>query len=234
MLDTIIQNMFLEPKASKFDPRSIGGLQMWFAADRITGLVDGNAVATWSDLSGNGRDATQATEAAKPVYKVDIVNGKPVVRFDGVDDYIETTSVTIAQPITICVLAKYAAVNTDTFTDSVSGTECFFRVNTTDVQVGAGLDISPIAITANAFQILIAHIQSNGISNIFKNGVAGTAGDAGSNTLKAVRIGGAVGAGPPGPLNGDIAELLIYNKALTAGQRRRIEGWWSAKYGIAA
>jgi len=64
-----------------FSPASIAGLQLWLKADAITGLNDGDPVATWSDSSGNGRDATQSTPANRPTYKVNIVNGRPVVRF---------------------------------------------------------------------------------------------------------------------------------------------------------
>ena len=49
-----------------FTPRSLSGLKLWLAADRIAGLSDGDPVTTWSDLSGQGNNATQGTGAAKP------------------------------------------------------------------------------------------------------------------------------------------------------------------------
>ncbi len=56
-------------------------LQLWLKADAITGLNDGDRVTTWIDSSGNSRDATQSVAADKPTYKINIINGKPVVRF---------------------------------------------------------------------------------------------------------------------------------------------------------
>lgn len=39
-------------------PLSFPGLQGWWDASQITGLADGDPVATRPDVSGNGRDAT--------------------------------------------------------------------------------------------------------------------------------------------------------------------------------
>ena len=54
----------------------------------ITGLTDGTAVSQWDDTSGNDRHVTQATPTSRPIYKTGILNGLPVLRFDGVDDCI--------------------------------------------------------------------------------------------------------------------------------------------------
>lgn len=72
-----------------FLPTDIADLRVWLKAGRITGLNDGDAVATWSDLSGNGNDATQATGAKQPLYQTNIVNGEPIVRGDGVNDILD-------------------------------------------------------------------------------------------------------------------------------------------------
>lgn len=58
---------------------------------RISGLVDGDPVSTWSDASGNSRDGTN-TLTARPTYKTAIQGGQPVVRFDGSNDYLSVAS----------------------------------------------------------------------------------------------------------------------------------------------
>jgi hypothetical protein len=64
---------------------------LWFAASNLV-LANDATVATWSDLSGNARDLTQATETNKPTYKTGITpSGGPVVRFDGVDNFMVAT-----------------------------------------------------------------------------------------------------------------------------------------------
>jgi hypothetical protein len=62
------------------------GLAAWFDASAITGLNDGDGVVIWTDLSGNLNHASQVTAENRPTYQTNELNGKPVVRFDGVDD----------------------------------------------------------------------------------------------------------------------------------------------------
>src|SRR5687767_7057806 len=89
-----------------FDPSTIAGLQLWLKADAITGLSDADPVTTWEDSHTSNHDATQATGAAKPIYKTGIVNGKPVVRFDGVDDFLGLTSLPAGAAKTLIIVAK--------------------------------------------------------------------------------------------------------------------------------
>jgi len=71
-----------------FSPLSITGCVLWLRADTISGLSDGDSVATWSDESGEGNDATEATN--KPTYETNVQNGLAVVRFNGTDDELTT------------------------------------------------------------------------------------------------------------------------------------------------
>jgi hypothetical protein len=57
----------------------------------ITGLSDGTGVSTWSDISGNGYDATQATAANQPLFKVNVQGGQPGLLFDGSNDSLATS-----------------------------------------------------------------------------------------------------------------------------------------------
>jgi len=51
----------------------------WWAADEISGLSDGDNIVSVPDLSGNGNAATPVSTA--PVYKTNIQNGLPAIRF---------------------------------------------------------------------------------------------------------------------------------------------------------
>ena len=61
-----------------------GDPKAWYTADSIA-LRDGDAVSNWPDTSVNGHDA-KATEGNRPTYR--IIDGVPLVHFDGVDDYM--------------------------------------------------------------------------------------------------------------------------------------------------
>jgi hypothetical protein len=61
-------------------------LAAWFKADMITGVANGANISTWSDMSGNGNDATQSVPGQQPTYVTASLNSLPVVRFNG--DYL--------------------------------------------------------------------------------------------------------------------------------------------------
>lgn len=62
----------------------------WFKADDLE-LSDGDLVSSWDS---DGVSLTQGTsDDLKPVFKSNIINGHSVVRFDGVDDFLQTTTI---------------------------------------------------------------------------------------------------------------------------------------------
>lgn len=71
-----------------------GGVEQNIGFDPITGdlasfTVSGSAaVRWWYDQSGGARDVPQATAASQPFLTRNIVNGQPVVRFDGTNDFL--------------------------------------------------------------------------------------------------------------------------------------------------
>jgi hypothetical protein len=67
-------------------PYSVGGLFMWCAADKLTGYSDGDSVFNWKSFAyppGGGPELSAHYSSVCPVYKTNIVNSKPIVRFSG-------------------------------------------------------------------------------------------------------------------------------------------------------
>jgi len=86
-----------------FTPASISGLQLWLDASDSSTLyqnsngttaatADGDPVGYWADKSGNGRHATQSDGTKRPTLKLNIQNGKPVIRYDGTNDFSQLAS----------------------------------------------------------------------------------------------------------------------------------------------
>ena len=88
----------------------------WLKADTLA-LSDGDAIATWTDRSGNSNDLTQSTEILKPLYKTNILNGHPAILFDGNNDYIQST---ISVPNKYSVIAVYKQTVPGSFSIAVS------------------------------------------------------------------------------------------------------------------
>jgi hypothetical protein len=63
------------------NPMEIATLQQWLRSDSIVGKNDGDTLAQWDDSSGNANPATQTTEANKPLYKINRLNGLPAIYF---------------------------------------------------------------------------------------------------------------------------------------------------------
>ena len=95
-------------------PDDIAGLLLWLKADGIVGLSDGDAVATWLDETTNNNDFSQATASFRPVYKTNILNGKPIVRFDGIDNgLISANPIIPASDFTLFIVLKSASNQSD-------------------------------------------------------------------------------------------------------------------------
>ena len=69
-----------------FLPSDLTGLMLWYDASQES-FSDNDPVGTWTDWSGNGSHATQATTGSKPTFKTNIINGKPALYFT-TDDYL--------------------------------------------------------------------------------------------------------------------------------------------------
>jgi hypothetical protein len=79
----------------------------------ISGTSDGSTVQTWSDISGNARDATQATAGSRATYKTAIQGGNPILRFDG-GDFYNATFVT-GTAYSIYIVYKRSGSNANAF-----------------------------------------------------------------------------------------------------------------------
>jgi hypothetical protein len=64
-------------------------LTLWLEADvGITTDCSGVFVTTWADQSGNGNDASQADPSSSPQFVDAVLNGKPVITFDGQHSFL--------------------------------------------------------------------------------------------------------------------------------------------------
>lgn len=78
-------------------------LRLWLRADSIAS----GPVAAWEDQSGYGHNVAQATSGNRPALQASVINGKPVVRFDGSDDYMEGDIHTDLKPANATIIALY-------------------------------------------------------------------------------------------------------------------------------
>ncbi len=85
---------------------SIPGLELWLEptlSESITGATSGynlsnnDSISAWDDISGNKISVTQVTETNRPKYLLLGINNLPSLSFNGLDNYLFSTSKTPIQ-----------------------------------------------------------------------------------------------------------------------------------------
>jgi hypothetical protein len=65
-------------------------LQLWLKAEAGVTL-NGSTVSNWADQSGNGNNAIQSNTERQPLFVAGGLNGRPILRFDGLNDKLGFT-----------------------------------------------------------------------------------------------------------------------------------------------
>lgn len=224
-----------------FAPSSLSGLILWLDAGQLGALSDGAAVAEWPDLSGHRHDARQAVAGARPAYRRAVMNGAAAVRFDGGDDHLDVEAlVGGSQKRTVFVVALPAGSGSGTLIDlgdsAVPGAG--FAV-TTEYAARTGMGERVWKTSASRTTPAIVSVRLNGVSTIYlaawldgRRLAVSSTHAARVATEGATLIGGSSAAAGASPFAGDIAEVLVYNRGLTEGERLRVLTHLGAKYGI--
>lgn len=211
-------------------PDDIANLAVWLKADALS-LSNADPVASWTDSSGNARHATQGTAGARPTYRTNVLNGKPVVRFDGVDDRLACATFALAQPFTrVSVMARTgnAGAVVYYFDGDTVNTAGLYKSATDEWHLFAGADLADGAANTS-FHILVG-VFNGASSNLRVDSGAGTTGNAGAGSPNGLTVGSAAGGLVPGAC--DVAEVAVYSRALTTAELNRIGAYLAGKYGV--
>jgi hypothetical protein len=222
---------------SAFSPAQIAGMLEWLdatwtlwkdSAGMTAATEDGDPVGRWTDRSVNGTNATQATDAKRPTLKLNVQNGNPVVRYDGVDDFL-AAALTTAQPITLFVVAKSAANKVLLDGDDATDRVLWYTNSSGNWEAFAGTSLAADA-RLNAFH-QHSVIYNGASSQVWKDGVSQAGpGAAGSNGLSGLTIGDAYLRDGGQAFNGDVGEILIYSGALAAADREAVQAYLKGKW----
>jgi len=215
--------------------------------------VDGNSVSTWNDLSTLAAtytpDASQSQVA--PIYKAAIQNGKPIVRFaNSTAGLLSTTLPFTSGDFSMFIVFNPTSLGTGAaWVPLVVGVNAGFGgasgalvyLNTSVVQNmqfngvnNYSFGTYPSAMTSAEYILSSGTLSAwiNGTVSGSPQGVAGYLTPANQTTIGSNTW---VGTGGPSTTNSgnmDIAEVIIYNRALTSGERLQIEGYLQAKWAI--
>lgn len=215
-----------------FVPTDIADCVLWLNADDIVG-VDTTPVALWPDASGNGNDDTQANALKQPTLQTNEINGHAAVRFDGSNDYLGFASTLATAECSVFVVEKSTGDGMLIDGNGISSRQ-FFRVGQDGNNIlsrfdGSSNPQSSALSVARGTARLVEFVFAAGSADFYENGTS--KGSAANVAFGTVGIGGVESISGL-YLNGDIAEIIIYARDLTTGEREDVEDYLMTKYAL--
>jgi lysophospholipase L1-like esterase len=193
-------------------------------------------VAIFTDLSGSGNHATQATGAKQPTFKASVV-GKPTVRFDGSDDYLDLPNIALGAQSTFALVVKRATVANNAFvfaSDGGSFTPALvsnFSSKAFHWWGNGGSDFIVLDAADVTTHVVVVTYVDGGQLTPYIDGVAGTpATPTGLLNGRKLKLLGCGQAPPTNLAATDVAAFLVWpSRALSAGEVARLSTYLAGR-----
>lgn len=229
--------------APQWLPTSLASLAAWYRGD-LGITLNGGTVSAWADQSGNGRHLTQGTAANQPTYgTASGMRGHAALAFDGTNDILSSAAFDMPRALSLFVVCgALTARGMLVEHGSGDGFYCYADGNAAAAVFGAtGLGYhrsfqNPVSTwtPANSHSAIIydesaAPVLRSSDALITPTSTDGVA-QAAQTRNKALNVGARAG----GSLrhNGQILEIILYSRALTAGEIAAVELYLSNRYGV--
>jgi hypothetical protein len=223
-------------------------LQLWLKADAGVTTNASGGVTQWTDQTTNGNNALQGAGTAAPLFVANALNTRPVLRFDGVDDFLDVAdsdSLSGTGDMASFFVVKFADfVNynavwaktagnlpapTDVYTPAGDSVLRVFRGDGTFANLSA---VDSVALRGNAYLVLGFDVAGSTLTHYLNNQTNGsgtvTINTADGNTP--LKIGTRSDAATR--MKGDIAEILIFSRALSSLERSNVFSYLQTKYNL--
>jgi hypothetical protein len=223
------------PVTAVSSPLDIAGCALWLdGADSSAAsmTLDGTSLDAWKDKSGNGRDFT-AAGAARPTLTAAGLNGLSVVTLDGNDQMTNATNIVGLTSVSMFAVAFNDGSQFGGVISSTAGTDSSPGLLVDQFHFACRGLANLSRGTSGSGPIVATGIVSSGASAVFYGGLQADA-DAASGSLAAVTT-TAIGTYRQTAANfltGYIAEIIVFNTALSTSDRARVEAYLAAKWGI--
>jgi hypothetical protein len=241
-----------------FLPDDLTGLILWLDAADLSTLhttdtcdsavtVDAQLIACWQDKSGNGNHVKESNASFHPAYDDDGVNGLPAVEFEGTKWLQAPNSATldvtnpgltiawVDDPDTIGPTAQYPINKESQYEVAYQNGRIEAAIETADVGAWAWGDFTAAASTGVQQNTFIhddtewRHYTDRVILDTIPP-AANEVGSIKSNTTP-VTIGGR-NNGAAKSYDARMGEMIVYDNALSDGDRALVEAYLESKWGL--
>ena len=224
------------------------GLQQWLRADKGTNFdfVSNSSTGNWQDQSGNGHDAMPAL-GHQPTLSADSRTCLPTWQFNGSSSFNFNLPIAGWTKMTVFLVANnaqdppgddyYSEAAALLWTENASWgntfvspyqTHVYSRFGTTQANNNLGY-IRPASGLGQDFTVTRA-VHNKDTDEIYANGIRVFSQGGKLDTLSGVTGAGTIGLGINNKyFNGEISEILIYNRVLTDNEAARVESYLQQK-----
>ena len=228
-------------------PLTIPGCQLWLDAADASTVTGTTSVTAWRDKSTNGYSANSfVNSVAYPSLVSNVQNGNSVIQYSA-GNGSSIANFVLAQ--TMSIFMVYYPINQSTDgpflehgpdTNSTSGLYFHaqngnnFSINSGSGQVAVNFGTTAVSNTWQMIEGINPDPANGNTMAYYVNGTTMASGgiQSGTTTLtKTLYINGRGGANNVS-YNTYLAELIIFNIAVTTSQRQTIEGYLAKKWGI--
>lgn len=251
-----LSNFRGKAKPTGFLPSSITGLNLWLdATDSSTITQSTSKVSQWNDKSGNSRHFTQATSSEQPSYETTGFGGKACINVSAGTRLVRAANSmgTLASSLTMSVFVVAETTFTNQWNNTVTnwftaagsefgdGTSRFhlsFRNDGGNLHTlyAAGALRSSAGGTADNTKYISGFVWSgaNQTSLLTLNGTTQTFTPTAALPNSSANASSvfSIGDSRAGFACKRIAEVIMYDKALTTTDRQSVENYLKAKYAI--
>lgn len=218
-----------------FSPLGVAPCQLWLRGDRV--VLNGTTVSQWNDLSGNGNNCSNGSQASQPTYNAgdQFYGGQPTLSYGGTQSLVNTT-LAPAQPYTVICVGESQTATGGMFGSYGNGTPPISGIIYSDSSFNAQVYCGAAVDTAAPVNkpSVISGVFNGASTLVYVNSTAAGGQVSGNAGTTAFSGGYALGSGNGAPvaLNGKLAEVLVYTGALSAAQMAQLYAYFSQRYNI--
>lgn len=251
---TKLDGVKLDGVGVNFNNKTIGGMVFWvkpegpFTLDTTSGTT---TVSTWFDVSTIGtNNLVQSTKANQALYTNISLSSFPCLMFDGVNDRMDDNSLaayvtgsdvpysfyfvavtTNLSNTKVCTNFANSGNNTPVIIDLPTATLPRHRLTRTD-DASTTVTVQSTVSATNALNLCGTVFKGTTVDTyVGRASTLGAALDVGTITLDSFSIGESAKAAHANPWDGEIYEIMMFNKAVSDNEHKVIMNYFLNKYG---